>query len=527
MQTSGVFMRTRMNGSQQDRAIDGPSRVAARDGRLPRGRRYRVCHRDAMSKLRLSIINERKGNPYGSLGQAKRFGGTVKRSAEAGRVSPTAALLFGLIVTLATVLVYSWYIIGQVSSLQRLQADLTDRNRMASLQLLRIQSDLNQLALAVRDMLDADERTPLASWQGQFDRIRVDFEDAVGREAQVSVSRTEEQTQALRTAVAEVWETVDRVFAFARSGRPGEARGEIRGPLQARLAVLGNAVGQLLLRNNETEARAAQQTQDIYRRVQRQVYWFLSIVLVAIAGTSLYLIDSNQRLFARLAALANERRELARTLISTRESTLREIARELHDGFGQLLTAMGAMLRRAERQAPESSTLRTDLREVAEVAQTALDNVRTLSQTLHPSILDELGLESTIHAYLSTAEKQLGIPVSYERTGTAVPVDATVAIHVYRVLQEAMNNVARHAEARSARITLRFETGALELDVADDGRGIGASERKGLGLVAMRERAELLGGTIAFLKPDSGGTLVRLQVPLPYRAGADASAVPA
>lgn len=469
-----------------------------------------------------------KVTPDTAAGQAKRIGAPpVSRSVGVRRVSPTAALLFGLIVTLATVLAYSWYIIGQVSSLQRLQADLIDRNRMASLQLLRIQSDLNQLALATRDMLDADERTPLASWQEQFARIRVDFEDAVGREQQVSVSRTAAQTEALRTAVAQVWETVDRVFLLARAGRATEARVEIRGTLQARLAGLGTAVGQLLLQNNETEARAAQQTQDIYRQVQRQVYWFLSIALAAIAGTSLYLIDSNQRLFARLAALADERRELARTLISTRESTLREIARELHDGFGQLLTAMGAMLRRAERQAPESSALRGDLREIAEVAQTALDDVRTLSQTLHPSILEELGLESTIHAYVSTVEKQLGIRLSYSRLGTAVPVDATIAIHVYRVLQEALNNVARHAQAQAVRITLRFETGALALDVEDDGRGIGTAERKGLGLVAMRERAELLGGTIEFLRPDSGGTLVRLHVPLPRRPGADAAAIPA
>ena len=449
----------------------------------------------------------------------------MKKPAGLHGVSPTTALLFGLIVTLATVLVYSWYIIGQVSRLQRLQADLTDRNRMASLQLLRIQSDLNQLALAMRDMLEADDRTPLASWQGQFDRIRVDLEDALGREEQVSVAtRSEAQTRALAHAVMQVWETVDRIFVLAREGRSDDARVEIRASLQARLAELSSAVGRLLLQNNETEGRAAQQTQDIYRQVQRQVYWFLSIVLVAIAGTSLYLIDSNQKLFGRLASLADERRELARTLISTRESTLREIARELHDEFGQLLTAMGAMLRRAERQTLATPTLAADLREIGEVAQAALDNVRGLSQTLHPSILEELGLESTIQWYLSTVERQLGLRASYTRIGAAVPVDSTMAIHVYRVLQESMNNVARHSGARSAQVTLRFDTAALELDVADDGGGIGAAEHRGLGLVAMRERAELLGGTLQFLSPEAGGTLVRLRVPLPERDDRPAAA---
>ncbi len=432
------------------------------------------------------------------------------------RFSPTAALLFGLIVTLATIVVYSWYIIGQVSSLQRLQADLSDRNRMASLQLLRIQSDLNQLALAMRDMLAAEDATPLTSWEGQFERIRVDFEDALGREEQVSVvERTPEQRQALAGAVASVWTAVDRVFALARAGRPDEARGEIRSALQSSLAELGSAVGRLLLQTNETEARAAQQTQDIYRQVQRQVYWFLSIALAAIAGTSLYLIDSNQKLFARLASLAEERRGLAQALIATREATLREIARELHDEFGQLLTAMGAMLRRAERQVPEGTPLRNDLREIGDVAQSALDNVRGLSQSLHPSILDELGLDSAIQWYVSTIEKQHGLQVSYTRLGVPVAVDATIAIQVYRVLQEAVSNVARHAGARSTRIVLRFVASAVELDVVDDGRGIGPGGGRGLGLVAMRERAELVGGTLDLREPDGGGTLVRLRVPFP------------
>src|SRR5207247_6424269 len=112
--------------------------------------------------------------------------------------------------------------------------------------------------------------------------------------------------------------------------------------------------------------------------------WFLTATLVAIVLTSLYLIRSNRRLFARLEALSEQRSELAQTLIATQESTLRHISRELHDEFGQILTAIGSMLGRAGAQAPEGSRLRADLREVREIAQTTLEKVRTLSQTLHP-----------------------------------------------------------------------------------------------------------------------------------------------
>ena len=430
--------------------------------------------------------------------------------------SPTPALLLGLVITLATVVGYSWYISGQISGLRRLQSDLADRNRRDSLQLLRIQNDLNQVALAMRDMLDSNEPYPLTAWSTQFDRIRADLNDALTREESAAVvARTPEQRQYLSASLTQFWDATDRMFELAGHGQEAQARDQIRLTLQARQAALSTAVARLLVQNNEREEQTAQQVADIYSNVQRQVYWFLAAALIAIVATSLYLIRSNRLLFAQLAASSDQRRELAQTLIATREATLGEISRELHDELGQVLTAMGSMLGRAARHAPEGSPLRDDLREIGEIAQTTLENVRGLSQTLHPSILDELGLESTIRWYLDTVEKQLGIHASYHRAGDPAAIEPTSAIHVYRILQEAITNVARHSGSKEAEVRLRFEPGTLTLDVADHGTGMKpARGHRGLGLVAMRERAALLGGTIDFLSPPAGGTLVRLRIPL-------------
>jgi signal transduction histidine kinase len=421
-----------------------------------------------------------------------------------------------LVITLATVVTYSWYISGQISGLRRLQTDLTDRNRRDSLQLLRIQNDLNQLALAMRDMLDASEPYPLTAWSAQFDRIRLDLDDALKQQGEVALARqTPEQREYLATSLSQFWNAVERIFELARSGNEAEARTQIQLSLQARQAALSTAVARLLVQNNEAEEQTAQQVQEIYQRVQRQGYWFLAATLAAIVATSLYLIRSNRQLFARLGSLSDERRELAQTLIETRESTLREISRELHDEFGQILTAIGSMLGRAGKHAPEGSSLRSDLREIGEVAQTALDNVRGLSQTLHPSILEELGLASTIDWYLSTVEKQLGIRVTLDTRGTPSQVDSTKAIHVYRVLQEALSNVARHSGTSEAAVRLGFGTDRLEMEIEDGGKGIGpGTTRRGLGMVAMRERAAIVGGTLDFLTPSQGGTLVRFSMPL-------------
>jgi two-component system sensor histidine kinase DegS len=112
-------------------------------------------------------------------------------------------------------------------------------------------------------------------------------------------------------------------------------------------------------------------------------------------------------------------------------------------------------------------------------------------------------------------ERQTGIEISYKKSGTPFPVDGSVGVHIYRILQEALNNVARHSGTRQAWVRLRFLAHALELEVEDHGVGfVERSARSGIGLVAMRERAELLSGRIEFLKPPEGGTLVRLRVPI-------------
>jgi signal transduction histidine kinase len=430
--------------------------------------------------------------------------------------SPTAALVIGLLVTLGTVVVYWWYISGQIGGLRRMQTELTDRNRRDSLQLLRIQNDLNQVALAMRDMLDPDQPYPLVAWSAQFDRIRVDLEDALAREGEAAVARrTPEQSQYLATSTRQFWEAVDRMFDLARAGQEQEARSQIRVSLQARQAALGTTVARLLVQNNEIEEQTAQRVQDIYRDVQRQATWLLTATLAAITATGLYLIRSNRKMFAQLSALSEQRRDLAQALITTRESTLKEISRELHDEFGQVLTAIGLMLGRAGKQLPDDSPVKAELREITEIAQAALDNVRGLSQTLHPSILEELGLESTIQWYISTAGKQLGLELSYEQVGKAAEIDPTTRIHVYRVLQEAVSNVARHSGTKRAWVRLRFDATELELEVEDHGKGLDPDTApRGLGLVAMRERVELLGGSLEFLPAPGGGTLVRARVPL-------------
>lgn len=429
--------------------------------------------------------------------------------------SPTLGLLLGLIVTLAAVVAYSAYITWQVAGLRQVQSELIDRNRKDSLQLLRIQNDLNLLAVAMRDMIDNDEPYPLTAWSAQFQRIRSDLDDAMRLEAALApAGRSLEQSASLSSSLTQFWDAVDRVFALAGEGKEKDARGQIQLSLQARQAALTTTVARLLVQNSENEEQAAQRIVEIYDRVQREVYVFLAATLAAILLTGFSMIRWNRRLFARMAELSERRSELAQKLIATQESTLRYISRELHDEFGQILTAMGSMLGRAGAHAPEGSPLRNDLQEVRQIAQDTLDRVRSLSQALHPVMLDEVGLEATLDWYIPTVERQTGIAISYVKQGVPFDVDRSAGVQVYRVLQEALNNVARHSGAKQAWVRLRFLPTTLELDVEDHGAGFsGRPAKQGIGLVAMRERAELMGGRIVFSTPGTGGTLLHLTVP--------------
>ncbi|MGO9095815.1 MAG: sensor histidine kinase [Bryobacteraceae bacterium] len=438
--------------------------------------------------------------------------------------SPTSRLLIGLAVTLAAVAVFSLYALRQIAGLRDLQTRTVDRNRKDSLQLLRIQHDLNSLGLAMRDMLDPDPPYPLEAFKGQFNRSRLDLDDALRLEAQFAPTAVPGRRKYVEDRLAQFWISVDQLFAL--TGRDdARARQLIRNTLQAQQDTLTNTIARLLVENNEVEQMAMTRIHAIYDRVERQIYVFLAAMLLTISLTSLYLIRANRRLFNRLAVLSDHRSELARKLIAVQEEILHSISRELHDEFGQVLTAIGAMLRRAEKKGlPPDSPFREELQEARGVAQATLEKIRSLSQVLHPTILDDGGLEKAIDWYLPTFERQTGIAVKYEKSGVAPAIPDRIAINVYRVLQEALNNAARHSQSQTVWVRVRFGPDRFQLEVEDRGAGLPAegdpSLRHGTGLVAMRERASLLGGTIEFVRAGERGTLVRLDVPLAEEAGA-------
>ena len=432
--------------------------------------------------------------------------------------SPTSRLIAGLAITLAVVGAFCFYALHQIAGLRELQNQIIESNRKDSLQLLRIQNDLSALGLAIRDMLNGDEPYPLYAWDAQFDRIRKDMTDALRLEAELKPAgeNLDRQVYLTRT-LSQFWISTNQIFTLARNNQESQARDLLRNSLQAQQATLVNAVSRLLVENNETQQRTAARVGVIYDGVERQIYWLLMAALFAISGTSLMLIRANRTIFREIEQLSDQRSGLARKLITMQEELFRSISRELHDEFGQMLTAVGAMISRTRRR-NNSPELTADLDEIRAAAQHALDKTRSLSQALHPAILDDGGLEEAIDWYLSVFERQTGIHVDLKKSGVGGELGDEMPIHVYRVLQEALNNMARHSKSAQAWVRVNFSHDRLQMEVEDRGVGLEFEglepRRRGMGMIAMRERAELLHGTIEFTRPETGGTLVRLDVPL-------------
>jgi two-component system sensor histidine kinase UhpB len=213
-----------------------------------------------------------------------------------------------------------------------------------------------------------------------------------------------------------------------------------------------------------------------------------------------------------LARLENERRDSTRRVLAAQEGERLRIAQELHDEVGQTLTAVLLQLGRSARHA--GPRLGAELLETQETARASLEDVRRISRELRPEALDDLGLTSALVALTERFAQGGGLRVSRSLDRELPPLSEEAELVIYRVAQEALTNVARHAGTDRAELSLSAADGRLTLRVLDDGRGFDPQRAEGGGLRGMRERAVLVGAGLSVMRRPRGGTEVRLSVPV-------------
>jgi len=219
-----------------------------------------------------------------------------------------------------------------------------------------------------------------------------------------------------------------------------------------------------------------------------------------------------------LSRLERERATSSAQALSAQEAERRRVARELHDQIGQNLTVVLLELKHAAEHAPPQT--RDRLLRLQETARANLDDVRQIARRLRPDPLEELGLAAALTALGNEFTDSTHLPVHRRLSRELPPLSREIELVIYRVVQESLTNIARHAEAGCAEVDLTYASDTIEVTVSDDGVGCGQTE--GAGIRGMRERALLVNGNLRIRSTAGGGTSVHLTIPtIPTPSTAD------
>lgn len=250
------------------------------------------------------------------------------------------------------------------------------------------------------------------------------------------------------------------------------------------------------------------------------------VLLSLLAGLSVFSLlrwrEARRELLSRISAeralqrLAARNRELAQTLIGLQEAERRRIAHELHDHFGQSCNAIRIDAVFLCKALPEGNGEQAAALRIADTADELYQTVRGLLYELRPAALDSLGLVGALQSLCEAWEERTEVSCALLPSGNLSDLGEQINIALFRIAQESLSNVVKHARASHVRISLRRESdaGSIELDIEDDGVGHdAASVRAGLGWLGMKERASMLGGELTIGQSRLGGVLVRCRVP--------------
>jgi signal transduction histidine kinase len=225
-------------------------------------------------------------------------------------------------------------------------------------------------------------------------------------------------------------------------------------------------------------------------------------------------------------------RRLSHQILQAQEEERKQISRELHDEIAQTLVGINVHLAALTRETPDNPrSFRQKIARTQRLVEKSVDSVHRFARELRPTMLDDLGLIPALHAYLKEFTKRTGIHVHFKTftPGKTKQLNIATRTVFYRVAQEALTNVARHAQASIVEVSLEKLPLALCLNIKDNGKSfpvkrvLHPKRIKRLGLIGMRERLEMVGGTCRIVSAPGHGTTIRAQIPLANGAGAGAA----
>jgi signal transduction histidine kinase len=333
----------------------------------------------------------------------------------------------------------------------------------------------------------------------------------------------------MRTETDAYWDSLDPVFEWTPQQKSALSALFLRKQVLPRRDAALNLAGQVkALATADFKQRQLQLSENTatYRKEGR---WMLVAVLVLAIGAALGSILRISRLEYRAQQqrlqteqAEKELRRLSQKLVHAQEDESRRISRELHDEVGQMLTALRVELGNLDKlRHGNSQEFTAHLEDAKSLAIRTLHSVRNLASGLRPSVLDDLGLGPALQSQAREFSRRTGVPVEVVLDDLPVELSDAHRTCIYRVVQEALTNCARHARAQTIRVALHTQENQLSLTIQDDGRGLSphlAADHRafasGLGLVGIEERVRELAGSFDIQSQPGKGTLLKVSIPI-------------
>jgi len=452
----------------------------------------------------------------------------VTRRAPLEPLSIRAALVIGIVVTLGLWLFTSYTFTRRIDDVERQATAVASRYTRAQELLSTVRAQVLVSSVRVRDALLNPDPASLDGYREELRRIHAVITRALDAYEPVMESAPgQDQVRNLRAEVDQFQRTSLAVIAETGPASNAVIRDLLNRRIIPRREAAVKISEDIQSLNRLAFVRQQADIAAIHRIAETQSWRRLGIALATSLGVLLLAALYAGRLEGRLrlqmerdSQMTKDLHDATVKLIGAQEDERRVIARELHDEVGQVLTALKVELGLAHRKLSAAGVSVDPLVEAQSLADGALANIRDLSQLLRPAALDDLGLPAAIDASLRGMARRHEIKVQLSQMGMADRLPPETEIAAYRIVQEALTNVARHAGAGRCHVRLMRLPTALHVEVEDDGAGFDpvASRLKGqgFGLIGMRERAALLGGKFKVLSAPGAGT--RLCVELPAEA---------
>jgi signal transduction histidine kinase len=407
----------------------------------------------------------------------------------------------------------------------RIQQEFVDRSRLLN----QIRSDLYVSGTYVRDYLLEPEALNAERYRSDLDRVRKDMNTALEAYAQLPGSRESAPLSGLRSQLAQYWQALDPAMHWKTEERHQRGYSFLRDEVFPRRQAILRLADEISAFNEQQLNTGSEQVKTLFAeaRSRRTIILLLTLLVgLALAGfTVIRILQLESHAMARfqeVVAARQELKDLSARLVSAQESERRTISRELHDEVGQSLSALlvGLSNLRATAKVADGAELGPHIDALQAITEESVRTIRNMALLLRPSMLDDLGLVPALRWQAREAGRHSGLRVDVAAEGVSDDLPDEHKTCVYRLVQEALHNVLRHAQAHIVRITVKQEPAALLLTVQDDGRGFDAAQERGLGLVGIEERVAQLGGSFRVESEIGRGTLLAVSLPLSQGAPA-------